>query len=131
MMAGGHIGYQTSNVDMDTTRIYSKLPENDDSINIACQKMILDADDGFQHVRVRKFIYQDFADIIKNITKNFTSPIWTFLKATPLLTHTELLWLKVDDVDSRVEHRENGHSINGRKHTTSAKGRCIGTTETP
>jgi phage shock protein A len=28
------------------------------------------------------------------------------LKASPLLTISELLWLKVDDIDSRVDHLE-------------------------
>ena len=54
----------------------------------------------------REFILQDFADIIKKITDNFTSPIWATLNTSPLLTISELLWLKVDDIDSRVDHLE-------------------------
>ena len=54
----------------------------------------------------REYILQDFADIIKKITDKFTSTIWATLKASPLLTISEMLWLKVDDIDSRVDHLE-------------------------
>ena len=56
--------------------------------------------------RARQYIIEDFADIIKKITGHFTSSIWKTLNTSPLLTKSELLWLKVDDVNSHVEHLE-------------------------
>lgn len=74
---GRAIGYQPTNVANDyddSTRIYLTSPNQDeDNLLHKVHCMINYADDGFKHVYVRKFIYQDFADIIKNITKNFTS----------------------------------------------------------
>ena len=68
--------------------------------------MIADNLDALGNRSRRKYIIQDFADIIKKITDNFTSTIWATLNISPLLTITELLWLKVDDVDTRVDHLE-------------------------
>lgn len=68
--------------------------------------LILGVHDGLQHDNIRKFVLQDFADIIKKITDNFTSTVWATLNTSPLLTISELLWLKVHDVDSRVDHLE-------------------------
>jgi len=62
--------------------------------------------DGFYFKRIRQFILQDFADIIKKITDNFASSIWKKLNISPLLSIHELLWLKVDDIDSHVDHLE-------------------------
>ena len=56
--------------------------------------------------RARQYILEDFADIIKKITSNFSFSVWKTLNTSPLLTKSELLWLKVDDVNSHVEHLE-------------------------
>ena len=69
-------------------------------------RLIIGGCDGLAYTPGRKYVLQDFADIIKKITDNFTSPIWATLNTSPLLTISELLWLKVDDVDSRVDHLE-------------------------
>lgn len=63
------------------------------------------ASDGLTGIR-RQFILQDFADIIKKITDTFAASIWKTLNISPLLTIQELLWLKVDDMDSHVHHLE-------------------------
>lgn len=68
--------------------------------------MMTQGSDALGHTGRREHIIQDFADIIKKITDKFTSTIWATLNASPLLTISELLWLKVDDVDSRVDHLE-------------------------
>jgi hypothetical protein len=79
--------------------------ENEESWD-KLKRQILVANDGLEHQRIRKFIIQDFPGIIKKITDNFTSTIWATFNTFPLLTISELLWLKVDDVDSRVDHLE-------------------------
>jgi hypothetical protein len=66
----------------------------------------LDLIHGDYHEAKRKFILQDFTYIIKRITKHFTSSIWKSLNISPLFTFQELLWLKVDDINSHVEHLE-------------------------
>jgi len=69
-------------------------------------RLIFTASDGLFERSKRTFILQDFADIIKRITDNFTSSIWKTLNTSPLLTIHELLWLKVDDVSGHVGHLE-------------------------
>lgn len=81
--------------------------ELDEPTILECHKFLIgDTLDAVGNRTRRKYIIQDFADIIKKITDNFTSTIWATLNISPLLTITELLWLKVDDVDSRVDHLE-------------------------
>ena len=101
------VSYRTSNNAPETEQII--VPVNDDEC-VQLANIILYADDGFQYnmheVRHRTYILQDFANIIQRITNNFTASIWKTLKACPLLTVHEVLWLKVDDIDSRVDHTE-------------------------
>jgi len=97
------ITYRTSNHSPQVDQIH--VPINDKEW-VELHNLILDADDGFQHERKRKYILSDFADMIKKITDTFTASIWKTLKASPLLTIHEVLWLKVDDVDGRVHHLE-------------------------
>ena len=97
------ITYRTSNHSPQIEQIH--VPIND-SEWVELHNLILDADDGFQHERKRKFILQDFATIIQRITNHFTASIWNTIKACPLLTIHEVLWLKVDDIDGRVDHLE-------------------------
>lgn len=97
-----------------STATYCTVNDNKQKINVPLdeemykefKKQILTASDGLGHQSRRTFILQDFADIIKIITDNFTSPIWKILNTSPLLTISELLWLKVDDVDGRMDHLE-------------------------
>ena len=97
------IAYRTSNHAPELEQII--VPINGNEVHqFHC--LVNDADDGFQHERKRKYILQDFADIIQRITNNFTASIWKTIKACPLLTIHEVLWLKVDDIDSRVDHVE-------------------------
>ena len=49
---------------------------------------------------------QDFTEVVENIVKNMSSSVWKTLEIIPVLTLTQLLCLKVDDVDSRVDHLE-------------------------
>ena len=97
------IAYRTSNHATQLEQIH--VPINDKEW-VELHNLILDADDGFQHERKRKFILQDFATIIQRITNNFTASIWKTIKACPLLTIHEVLWLKVDDVDGHMDHLE-------------------------
>lgn len=97
------ITYRTSNLSPQVEQINVPINEKE---WVELHNIILDADDGFQHERKRKYILQDFADIIKKITDTFKASIWKTLKASPLVTIHELLWLKVDDVDGRVGHIE-------------------------
>jgi hypothetical protein len=80
------------------------------SINVSSwkevEKTILVTNDRFHHLCRRELVLENFADIIKMITEPFTSSIWKTLNISPLLTISELLWLKVDDVDGRVDHLE-------------------------
>ena len=95
------ITYRTSNDASQLEQII--VPLNDkESRELCC--IILDADDGLQHLRKRTFVFTDFADIIKKITNHFTASIWKTINASPLLTIGELLWLKVDDIDGHVDH---------------------------
>ena len=107
VLGGMVIGYRTSNNAPETEQIMAPL--NDDEWG-QLHRIILDADDGFQYsmhdVRHRTYIFQDFANIIQRITNTFTVSIWKTLKACPLLTIREVLCLKVDDIDSRVDHTE-------------------------
>ena len=106
-VGGMAIIYRTSNNAPETEQII--VPINDDEWK-QLHHIILNADDGFQYsmhdVRHRTYILQDFANIIQRITNNFKVSIWKTLKACPLLTVHEVLWLKVDDIDSRVDHTE-------------------------
>lgn len=95
--------YRTSNNALQVDQVV--VPINDKEW-VELHHIILDADDGFQHERKRKYILPDFAYIIKKITDTFKATIWKTLKASPLVTIHELLWLKVDDVDGRVGHLE-------------------------
>lgn len=52
----------------------------------------------------REYIVQDFPEVVKKITN--TTPILSTLNIPQMFTLSELLWLKVDDVDSRVDHLE-------------------------
>jgi hypothetical protein len=97
------IAYRTNNQATELDQI--RVPINDEEWK-QLHGLILDADDGFQHERKRKYILQDFANIIQGITNHFTASIWKTIKACPLLTIHEVLWLKVDDIDSRVDHIE-------------------------
>ena len=80
------------------------------SINVSLwkevEKTILVTHDRFNVLCRRDLVLENFADIIKMITEPFTSSIWKTLNISPLLTIHELLWLKVDDVDGRVDHLE-------------------------
>ena len=80
------------------------------SINVSLwkevEKTILVTHDRFNSLCRRDLVLENFADIIKIITEPFTSSIWKMLNTSPLLTIHELLWLKVDDVDGRVDHLE-------------------------
>lgn len=49
---------------------------------------------------------QDFAKVVEDIVRDITSSIWKTVNIIPVLTLTQLLCLKVDDVDSRVDHLE-------------------------
>ncbi len=98
------IAYRTSHHSPQVDQIH--VPINDKEW-VELHNLILDADDGFQHERKRKYILSDFADMIKKITDNFAASIWKTIKASPLLTIHEVLWLKVDDVDGHVDHLEN------------------------
>ena len=49
---------------------------------------------------------QDFAKVVEDMVTDITSSIWKTLHINPVLTLTQLLCLKVDDVDSRVDHLE-------------------------
>ena len=100
---GMGIAYRTNNQATDLEQI--RVPINDDEWR-QLHGLILDADDGLQHERKRKYILRDFSDIIRQITNHFTASIWSTIKACPLLTIQEVLWLKVDDIDSRVDHIE-------------------------
>jgi hypothetical protein len=49
---------------------------------------------------------QDFTKVIEDMVTDITSSIWKTVNINPVLTLTQLLCLKVDDVDSRVDHLE-------------------------
>lgn len=54
----------------------------------------------------REYILEDFPDIVKKITKKHPVPILSGLNLPQMVTVPELLWLKVDDVDSRTDYLE-------------------------
>jgi hypothetical protein len=95
--------YRTSNHATQLEQII--VPINDDEWK-QLQQIIIDPRDEYLNERKRIFILEDFANIIQKMTNHFTASIWKTVKACPLLTIRELLWLKVDDVDSRVDHVE-------------------------
>ena len=49
---------------------------------------------------------KDFAMVLQEIVTEITSPVWETVQMRPILTPTQLVCLKVDDVDSRVDHLE-------------------------
>ena len=97
------ITYRTSNHATQLEQI--NCPINDDEWQQL--HLIMDPSDEYLNERKRIFILEDFANIIQQMTIHFTASIWKTIKACPLLTIRELLWLKVDDVDRRVDHVEN------------------------
>jgi hypothetical protein len=48
---------------------------------------------------------QDFAKVVEDMVTDITS-IWKTVNINPVLTLTQLLCFKLDDVDSRVDHLE-------------------------
>jgi len=89
-----------------TTSQQVRIQLDEPTFNEYHNLMITQGPDALGHTGRREHILQDFAVIIKKITDKFTSTIWATLKASPLLTISEMLWLKVDDIDSRVDHLE-------------------------
>ena len=60
-----------------------------------------------EHLHNAKYTgIQDFSKVIEKLVSDITSSFWETVKINPLLTLTQLLCLKVDDVDSRVDHLE-------------------------
>ena len=51
-------------------------------------------------------VQEDFADFVKGLVADLSASFWTVLKLTPAMTLTQLVCLKVDDIDSRVDHLE-------------------------
>jgi hypothetical protein len=94
------ISYYTVN----STKTQPNVVTVDDQTMSECGSLITLVNDELQHKSQREFILEDFADIIKKITGHFTASIWKTLNTSPLLTISELLWLKVDDVDGHVDH---------------------------
>jgi hypothetical protein len=52
----------------------------------------------------REYILEDFYEITKKITNSYTSPILRSLNIPQMFTQSELLWLKVDDIDGNISH---------------------------
>jgi hypothetical protein len=52
-------------------------------------------------------VHEDFKKVIERMITHFTSSIWKTLNISPFMTLTQLICLKVDDVEGRVEHLEN------------------------
>jgi hypothetical protein len=57
-------------------------------------------------IHPREYILEDFPDIVKKITNKHPLPILSGLNLPQMVTLPELIWVKVDDVDSRVDHLE-------------------------
>jgi hypothetical protein len=51
-------------------------------------------------------VQQDFAEFVNGLVADLSASFWSALNLTPAITLTQLLCLKVDDVDSRVDHLE-------------------------
>jgi hypothetical protein len=49
---------------------------------------------------------QDFSNVIEKLVTDITSSVWKTVNINPVLTLSQLLCLKVDDVDNRVDHLE-------------------------
>ena len=96
--------YRTSHDATQLEQIDLPLNNNEERLDII--QTIMNPMDEYLNERKRIFILEDFANIIQQMTNHFTASIWKTVKACPLLTIRELLWLKVDDVDSRVDHVE-------------------------
>jgi hypothetical protein len=54
----------------------------------------------------RSICVKDFAMVVQDIVTDITSPVWETAQMRPILTPTQLVCLKVDDVDNRVDHLE-------------------------
>lgn len=59
-----------------------------------------------KQVGICEHIVKDFAMVVSEIVKDITSPIWETVKMRPILNDTQLVCLKVDDIDGRVDHLE-------------------------
>lgn len=51
-------------------------------------------------------VQEDFSDLVNGLVADLSASFWSVLKLTPAFTLTQLLCLKLDDVDSRVDHLE-------------------------
>ena len=91
---------------VNSTKTQPILVKVDDQTMSECDRLITLVNDELQHKSQREFILEDFADIIKKITGHFRASIWKTLNTSPLLTISELLWLKVNDIDGHVDHLE-------------------------
>lgn len=49
---------------------------------------------------------EDFANIVRGIVTDITSPIWNEVSMSPKIKLEQLICIKVDDVDNRVDHLE-------------------------
>lgn len=51
-------------------------------------------------------VQSDFTEFVNGLVTDLSASFWSALKLTPAFTITQLICLKVDDVDSRVDHLE-------------------------
>lgn len=59
----------------------------------------------FSHAKYYN-VQEDFAEFVKGLVTDLSASFWTVLKLTPAITLTQLVCLKVDDIDGRVDHLE-------------------------
>ncbi len=59
----------------------------------------------FHHAKYYN-VKEDFTDFVNALVADLSASFWSALNLTPAITITQLLCLKLDDVDSRVDHLE-------------------------
>ena len=60
--------------------------------------------DRFYHAAV--YYVGDYAELMKSMAADLSASFWKTLHIRPVLTITQLMCLKIDDVDGRVDHLE-------------------------
>ena len=81
----------------ETTSTFEKIPSD-------LETYYSKYGDRFYHAAV--YYVGDYAELMKSMVTDLSASFWKMLHIRPVLTITQLMCLKIDDVDGHVNHLE-------------------------
>ena len=81
----------------DSTSLFEKIPSDPETYYSKYG-------DRFYHAAV--YYIGDYAELMKSIVTDLSASFWKTLHIRPVLTITQLMCLKIDDVDGHMNHLE-------------------------